>query len=812
MTDLTSNFADLGLTMPKTPRVRRPKGLADPLAMPPGLEDPLAAPTGRAARRKPRVSIDELNTMGVDALKEKYPDLPDRIQDTDPRTGFEKVLDWIDLPRNAVANVIGSIAGVDKSEAPRAAMGLPRVNMSDVLDKLGMEPGVARSVIGFVGDVAIDPLTYIGGIGVKGAAWAPRSLEAGREALQGLAKGDLAVEGAATAAKAISATRTAEETASVLSRLKARWVGQGISEADATARLMGPEKGLLMDSLEHNLANEGERGVAARALASDPKFFSQGKPLLRIPGTELGVGRWPIGKQNRIANAIAAGDYSDPIFQRIRDLKGIASRAGKTAAVGTAARKAANDLKAAASQESLAVREGEAGANFAGPTVQDAAARLQDLTAKRKAAIPAIEQAAKDYSLQIAPETGGKYQGLVQALPTRFGENVDRVMKSGKLGKGRLDLPRTRTLALEEVKKQAGGGQGPDILQLFNDAQTGKGAPWNPTGLRQRLLGWLSRSGYHGKAVEQTVAEGIRTGKGPFADAIGPGGFDQLVRDMAVKHAGGDLVKARQMIRDAQELAPRLNKNYLANLHADDPALLRWEQGGVKELAAEPAVQKWIDFADRWHGQMRSRGALVGGGTPIKDELGYVHRIRTPEAAAAEAVQLGGRQGQKGIRPAGRVNPDFRLADDTAYDLQRSRLREFTKTDAAGNAIPGSKRTVLDSSQSEINNLLRQGYAPTVEMTMEDGTTRLISGLSADKQAALQEALPGAKFTEKTWMPSSAWYDERAKGGGLKTLFGPAADTLPNGVMESDLPRAMGSYARSFQTKAAGRDLTDWAM
>ena len=46
-----------------------------------------------------------------------------------------------------------------------AARGRPRVYFSEVLDRLGMEEGTKRSVLGFVGDVLLDPLSYATGGG-----------------------------------------------------------------------------------------------------------------------------------------------------------------------------------------------------------------------------------------------------------------------------------------------------------------------------------------------------------------------------------------------------------------------------------------------------------------------------------------------------------------------------------------------------------------------------------------------------------------------------------------------------------------------
>lgn len=829
MDDLLSNFDDLGLTPP-----RRGRKSVDPLGLPPDLANPYAVPgiPGSNKRRRPRVGIDELNAMGVDAVKAKYPNLPDQIQDTDPRTGFEKVLDWIDVPRNLVGNAIGYLAGVDTGKLPKATFGLPRVSMSDVLDKLGVEPGIARSVAGFVGDVAIDPLTYIGGVGVKVAKYANPVLKGGMKAARALATGDLAVEGAADLAKTLGAgTRSAEEAARVLSKLRERAgrmaaeaLGEGAGDAERalardagieafTKNLAGKKGGRLLSTAASKLADETPAGQAARDFFKNPAMAYPGRPIARIPFTELGVGQIPFGRAKRVADAIKTADISDPIFQRIRDLKELASKAGKTAAVTEAARQAVDQVKQARSAERVAIAGGEAGANYPSASISDALAAARDMKVQKAAKIADVEAAAKAYSQGIPEAIGGKWGGLPgsQVIPTRTGA-VDQIGKKGKALKGKLrDMREVQASALNELKKQQIGDVGPDIMALVHGSELAKGSPWNPTGLRQRLLGWLSRTGYHGKAIEENLTEAIRSGKGEFRQALGPGGYDQIIRNLAAKGYGnGDVNTVRAMLRDAVEVAPRAGKDYLGARHESDPVLRRWAEGGVRELAQEPEAQRWIQFSDGWHEQMQARGALKKV-NKIVDEIGYVHRIQTPEAMAAMDKQLGAGVGQKGVRPSraqAMVNPDFRLANDTAHDLNRTRMIEMTQVDRGGNPVRGSTRTVLSTEESTIRKLQAAGYVPTVEVTLPDGTTKLARGLTPDAAQTLIEA--GAKINEKSWMPSSAFYDEAAKGGQLQTLYGEAAKDLP-GVMNADLPRSMGAYARGFERQQAGQDLVQWA-
>ena len=63
---------------------------------------------GKDRRRKPRITIDELNRYGAEALR-RHPDIPEKREDR--RSTISKILDVIDIPRNVVANIIAKIAG-----------------------------------------------------------------------------------------------------------------------------------------------------------------------------------------------------------------------------------------------------------------------------------------------------------------------------------------------------------------------------------------------------------------------------------------------------------------------------------------------------------------------------------------------------------------------------------------------------------------------------------------------------------------------------------------------------------------------------
>jgi hypothetical protein len=144
-----------------------------------------ATPPGAAEQRAvPRMSIAELNAMDMEQIRARF--LNSRRDD---RPAFVRVLDLIDAPRNVVANLIFRDAARKAAVAgDTGAFGLPRVTFSDALRELGVENRVVRGVVGFAGDFALDPLTYVGpaGWGLRAGSVAVR--KGGQKALSAFAK------------------------------------------------------------------------------------------------------------------------------------------------------------------------------------------------------------------------------------------------------------------------------------------------------------------------------------------------------------------------------------------------------------------------------------------------------------------------------------------------------------------------------------------------------------------------------------------------------------------------------------------------
>jgi len=167
-------------------------------------------------RKVPRLNIDQIEAMTQN-------DLFDRITESkkDKRSAFTKFFDLLDLPRNVVANIFFRGTASKKANDPnaeRGTFGLPKVHFSDVLDEMGFEPGFIRGVVGFVGDVALDPLTYLGGLGGTKLATKSADIAISKRATKLLGRSITSIaEG-----KGINAAKRIETLTPILERLDRR--------------------------------------------------------------------------------------------------------------------------------------------------------------------------------------------------------------------------------------------------------------------------------------------------------------------------------------------------------------------------------------------------------------------------------------------------------------------------------------------------------------------------------------------------------------------------------------------------------------
>ena len=137
-----------------------------------------------------RLSISELNQLDIDKITARL-----KRSRFDTRPAVVKVLDLIDLPRNTLFNIVAPGMGRRARERGEfGTFGQGKVFTSDVLAELGIENRVARGLLGFVGDVAFDPLTYVGGAGF-GLRVAGRGIAAGRGFVDVGLRGRRAIKG-----------------------------------------------------------------------------------------------------------------------------------------------------------------------------------------------------------------------------------------------------------------------------------------------------------------------------------------------------------------------------------------------------------------------------------------------------------------------------------------------------------------------------------------------------------------------------------------------------------------------------------------
>ena len=268
-------MSQLATTIPGLGPARGGRGLAGPPI--PGLEKK----KGIDKRRRPRIGIDELNRRGIEAVREAgVPFKPD-----DRRSAIEKPLDWIDVPRSAVAHVIARVAGMsakDISKLQDEGTFGKQIWTSDILKHLGVKNKVARGILGFIGDMAIDPLAYIGAATTSAkrlVTGAPRLLRAGMRAWRGTQKAAVAGKAAGISddvarAVGLPAQRIAEIGQRLLTRTG--------SSRKAVSRLNRALRARLASRVH------GTRGLSAAddARGLFAKFGERGYPALRVPFTD----------------------------------------------------------------------------------------------------------------------------------------------------------------------------------------------------------------------------------------------------------------------------------------------------------------------------------------------------------------------------------------------------------------------------------------------------------------------------------------------------------------------------------------------
>ena len=148
----------------------------------------ISAPTyfGPDRRRRRRLPLDEITEQEADqALREYVAQMPEEELLDEPESWWQKALEVLDLPRNAIANLIAAAAGIKGSSKEKFA-GLKKVYGSDILRGLGLQTGsgAADFVLGLTADIISDPLSYLG-VGALGQVG--RGAKVGGKLLKGSA-------------------------------------------------------------------------------------------------------------------------------------------------------------------------------------------------------------------------------------------------------------------------------------------------------------------------------------------------------------------------------------------------------------------------------------------------------------------------------------------------------------------------------------------------------------------------------------------------------------------------------------------------
>jgi len=742
-------------------------------------------------RKQPRLSIDTINQMGGDEFKRRA---GEALKTRDERPAYVRVLDVLDLPRNVVGNVIGSIAGVDKSKLERGTFGLPKVYMSDVLDKLGVKSQIARSVAGLVGDVAIDPLTYLtlgASAGTKVAQFLPRIVKGGTKLMSAAARtGDVAPK----LAKALG--MKAGREAVTMARLKSftalrlgKDAGKEVAKEAVEKTLWRKGGGKLGQFLAARTAR-GEKG----ALEFVAQYGEKGRGLFRAPGMERAIGTLPFGARASKYKAVTEGLNNPQTWTDFLKARGATiGEAGKATAKGIA------DVSAAKN--------------------------LADQTAKYQTAA----QAAKRAKANVG---GLRSSGVLGQLSSKFEVTpeartvLERVVGSGKLTQTtNPDVARQAAKNLERVRQARGS--------LLKAAQTGAKEAASASAEAQTALqaarGELTRLATGPKAPG-VIKEMVKATMKPAPEFIqknqflrqlwdaknklfGPGRSPLWQEMLAVRNVYGPASFARggqEITEAATKLQPIINKLVqegkgtpdditrmvheiataggpsLKGLEAFAPAagkypadaiysqIPKWKQAGLLD---NPEVASFIDdfFAT---GEVQ-RAAQKLRGMPGSEIPNYVPSMMVPEGKARiqEVIQRAGGAQRQGKQVAG---AKFGLVQPS--DLARTRNVEYT--------LPNGE----------------------IQRVLDTGTP---SAQAALAELKAQAASMGGKL-KKTgeYQLSPTQWNELEKGGKLQKLLGAPLEgqeykPLKKGLFETDLAKAAGARRMQHEKALASADLRD---
>ena len=268
----------------------------------------------------PLGTLRKAATLGVEEGAEHYQDVPDWLKGALDQIGVGKILGAVDTKRTEA----------DKRSnwsklAPNSDYGFGQLLNPD-------NPAWANRIAGFVGDVALDPLTYLTGGSYKAAQGGAEAAKAAKEASLLARASELAGEEAPIASRA--AARLSSAGGPVTEEAAARWAAQGVKET-AIHGAKG-RAGLVADylvnhpdvpvELQQQMLRGAERGF--NTLAPEAReALGVARPGLRVrglPGAVLPGSGKPVELAARVTGAARAGLNEIPaVSKAFRGPKGL---------------------------------------------------------------------------------------------------------------------------------------------------------------------------------------------------------------------------------------------------------------------------------------------------------------------------------------------------------------------------------------------------------------------------------------------------------------------------------------------------------
>lgn len=606
---------------------------------------------GPDRRKSKRISIQALNEFGAEALRKRLPEIQRR---EDRRPTIVKVLDVLDLPRNAIANIIGSLAGVDKSKKERATLGLKRVWASDVLKKLGVKNRVVRAVGGFAVDVLLDPLTYgsLGATtGTKIAQHLPRVLKGGTQLVQTAAKSGRYLP------ELVKALGGGKRTARIMKAARAVAARTG---PEAVAKRLAAKRGGL---LYRQIVKGAQRGKPG-ALQFFGKYGEKGRSLFRLPFAAKGA----------------------PVLK-------VGAKARKFQAVKKAIKDPTAFMELAAKQKALNVRRGVLGV------------KAVALGKKQKAAQEAADVVAK---LQAGPKTSG-----LSAVP-RVTAAIRAQMQTVKAGQAVTAAKRPVARAAkkiipakEELARFATSPDAPKIIQEKMRAMMGprylRGAPGvinRIRELKQAMFGH-GRSEVHQGIVAARTRHDIHSlfratkAQSGLAKTLDPIA-DRLAQSPAVRQLIGGPDDVKRYIFTLAEAGPAGRSLGQYGSRGQDVIHEMYQTaqkaGLLDDAPLQAALRKYSDDVAEIAAQAKKRGISLGD---IED-----YALRTPTKEAKPYV---GMQKARIVRHPGQQLPGGRMSTHQPAHIGRTKMLTFTSPQ-------GPPVDVLSTNTDEIGDLMKRGY------------------------------------------------------------------------------------------------------